>query len=406
MSEETSLDQIVKYIPHASDKIINRIKKEFTNRQKDFTVLSETLGLIARTTKDKNVVNQTIDTLIEFKDNEEIFTNLVHTIKYVAEKSLFDPNIKEILTLIQKYKNKDPELFKFITHQNTIKSKYMNSGSRVRFMLDILNSDTTEQLIEKYDLHDVKQMIDYALRIVEKTEHKTLATDNLTTYNTDKFKEIINNYQCKEQIIYKIHILTSSDKPKEEIQTIIEVLHDHRRDNEKKLDIEFILYTDIMNLSSGYYLEAEAELPNELKPLCEFDKKYPEVRTFLQKNDMNRKLLQKITKTLKQEREYIKTQNEGFALPLLAILSENETYTSKIKELNNNDKLNLSRAWNIAYKNIDESTSENYLTTFYAGLKQTLDEDYENLDKWCDTIIKGFSKIAETGRSLSEVMGR
>ena len=170
MSEETSLDQIVKYIPHASDKIINRIKKEFTNRQKDFTVLSETLGLIARTTKDKNVVNQTIDTLIEFKDNEEIFTNLVHTIKYVAEKSLFDPNIKEILTLIQQYKNKDPELFKFITHQNTIKSKYMNSGSRVRFMLDILNSDTTEQLIEKYDLHDVKQMIDYALRIVEKTE--------------------------------------------------------------------------------------------------------------------------------------------------------------------------------------------------------------------------------------------
>ena len=88
----------------------------------------------------------------------------------------------------------------------------------------------------------------------------------------------------------------------------------------------------------------------------------------------------------------------------------NNQQKEKIKQQKDIILNDLISAYEIARRNTQiveiagRDYKQNYLPEFFAGLKQTLDEDCEHLSYWCDTIIEGFSEVAETGQSLSEVM--
>ncbi|MBT5023212.1 hypothetical protein HOK51_03165 [Candidatus Woesearchaeota archaeon] len=93
------------------------------------------------------------------------------------------------------------------------------------------------------------------------------------------------------------------------------------------------------------------------------------------------------------------------AAPITIIKSNVQgKYRPKIHALTEQEKRKISRAYNIAANNINENTGNDYSKEFYIGLCDTLDEDYEHLIDWCETIIGGLKKVAETGKSLSEVI--
>ncbi|MBT5023210.1 hypothetical protein HOK51_03155 [Candidatus Woesearchaeota archaeon] len=81
-------------------------------------------------------------------------------------------------------------------------------------------------------------------------------------------------------------------------------------------------------------------------------------------------------------------------------------YSNKIKRTTLNQKNKISHAFEIAQRNLNPETGIDFLPEFYAGLRDTLDSDYENIDKWADAIINGLAEVARTGKSLSEVMGK
>jgi hypothetical protein len=104
-----------------------------------------------------------------------------------------------------------------------------------------------------------------------------------------------------------------------------------------------------------------------------------------------------IDEFVKTDHAYLSEQAKEIAAPLTVILSllMNRTgylsHVYKIKLLDEAAQLNLARAWTIAYKN-KKSENEDYLSDFYNGLKEILDNDPENIGKWAETVVKDFRK--------------
>ncbi|MBT5023203.1 hypothetical protein HOK51_03120 [Candidatus Woesearchaeota archaeon] len=122
----------------------------------------------------------------------------------------------------------------------------------------------------------------------------------------------------------------------------------------------------------------------------------------------------KIKKLLEDETEYLLAQKPNELISIVGIISNvDESGQEKLMNLGSHQITKLCTAHDIAWKNIKPGTKDrygsggkNYLPDFLEGLNKTLDEDYENLDKWCDTIIDGLQEVARTGQSLDEVMSR
>ena len=121
-----------------------------------------------------------------------------------------------------------------------------------------------------------------------------------------------------------------------------------------------------------------------------------------------------------EEKEFLKKQKTENLLPFMITIyglncfSETKykkDYAGKIHKLTEKQTDKLCNACEIAYKNKKiitndhgEDVSINYIFDFWNGLEDTLDNDYENIDKWMGAIIDGFNDVARTGRSLSEIM--
>ena len=119
----------------------------------------------------------------------------------------------------------------------------------------------------------------------------------------------------------------------------------------------------------------------------------------------------KFLELIETEAEYLNQKKAEVIYPLAKILFDvNNQQKEKIKQQKDIILNDLISAYEIARRNTQiveiagRDYKQNYLPEFFAGLKQTLDEDCEHLSYWCDTIIEGFSEVAETGQSLSEVM--
>ncbi|MBT5023202.1 hypothetical protein HOK51_03115 [Candidatus Woesearchaeota archaeon] len=114
-----------------------------------------------------------------------------------------------------------------------------------------------------------------------------------------------------------------------------------------------------------------------------------------------------------EQQDWLIEQKTNQLIPLARIVSDTEEkHYEKIKELSDHNKNKLCYAYEIATRNykplnpadIFTRTKENYSKEFFKGLNETLDKDYDNLNKWCKTIIEGLQEVARTGQSLDEVM--
>ncbi|MBT5023201.1 hypothetical protein HOK51_03110 [Candidatus Woesearchaeota archaeon] len=115
----------------------------------------------------------------------------------------------------------------------------------------------------------------------------------------------------------------------------------------------------------------------------------------------------KLNEYLKKDNEWINQQKPEQIIPLMEMNSRLEETEIELKKETSNYTLNkICIAYDIARKNRHPETNETYLEPFYAGLQDTLATDYENIGKWCDTIIDGLKEVARTGQSLDEVMSR
>ncbi|MBT5023214.1 hypothetical protein HOK51_03175 [Candidatus Woesearchaeota archaeon] len=397
----------IKYsVPDMTDDELSRIKTEFESRSILLPQISRSLELIARITKDKYAVNGIIALLVDFRDDSALIRDTLFSIEEITKRTYTNPQTKNYLNFINKYKTTNPNLVNEIIKENLVDwSVGTKSYEIIENNIAIINSKEMETLIENFDDLTAKLIIKSVLRVNKHSKNKELAEKLLSSCITEECKEVMNHYkQHKNEIIEKLYLLGVREYLSDKVNSIIEILNQYKTDPERK-NIAIELVTK-MNSFSGHYLNAEMEFVEQLGAQEFFEEKYFEVRKYLEKNDVKKELLEKMTSAFKEEKEYIKKQKEQNMLPLAVIFGENPEYISKVKKLSDLEKDKLGIAWSIAYQNVDPSTEENYLDAFYSGMRKTLDEDYEHLTDWCETIIDGLAKVAETGQSLDEVMGR
>ncbi len=112
----------------------------------------------------------------------------------------------------------------------------------------------------------------------------------------------------------------------------------------------------------------------------------------------NRARAKDVERTVEKNWEFLGKQPSETAVPLLAIMTIlGEEYYPNVRESDGNCKLHLARAYAIAAKNINEETGKNYLSHFYDGLRQCLDERPDDLGRWAASITSDFSKQGEKG---------
>ena len=105
-----------------------------------------------------------------------------------------------------------------------------------------------------------------------------------------------------------------------------------------------------------------------------------------------------IADTVKKNDGFLRGQKSENVFPLTMILNGLDgEYHDSIRQLDENCKGRLAKAFSIARDNVDDETKENYLPNFYTGLKECLEERPDDLGKWAASICSEFRKQGEQG---------
>ncbi|MBT6518807.1 hypothetical protein HOK51_03105 [Candidatus Woesearchaeota archaeon] len=244
-----------------------------------------------------------------------------------------------------------------------------------KISLTDLSLQKIEKLMSSYETEDTRFYLAYFISDTIDAEKNTKKLNNLiNTYSSDRFRKIIES------------------KP--------ELVRENTR-NISKLAV---------NNPKG--IETYLQIHEKLNLLQTPNQDFKEFMNYLTKEIQQSDTIYKIELLAETEKEYFNSQQSEIRIPLIKILLKiDREQIGKIKKLKEYETKRLCIAYDIAKNNINPNTITkenksgiNYLPEFYAGLQETLDKDYDNLNKWCETIITGLQEVARTGQSLDEVM--
>ena len=284
-------------------------------------------------------------------------------------------NLKSFDTIMKKYQNKPDiqnEIAEFVK-KTTLKKE----DNTIRNGLWYLSNPNFEKELEDLDV---------------------LTTKNIITAFTDKHID----YLIDDDSYLEILKYAKQYKHKEEVFELF-------CDNLNEIRTRMYGQTHITNNAIKRYLKLIKNLDCE-RILQEINDELISFVTKISDCDEQDELTEKAANYLEENPNFLSQHKQEYAFTLLVLISEIEQ-PEKILELTDYQKSQICIAYDIANKNINPDTiqykgdnGKNYLPEFYAGLNETLETDYDNLNKWCETIIDGLKEVALTGQSLSEIM--
>ena len=416
-NEEETKELVELYTSNQIRQIITALHSSSTNSFRNGELTDDTksdffylIKNILLSTKSKKCLDEVLEAASKEIEHPNLLGRVIKLSKDISEKTKDKNCVSEFLTL---FSSKEINAMK----QNENYSKHLNkmcnqlswcykqtkSIEKVKELLGLYLQEDFIKLLKEHE--DRSKITNYPNIIIEAIG----CVVNVTGLETAlKYQELVKKYP--EHTAGLCTFISTEDG------SAINKFLEYEKTNDK----EFIKQLGILNYfverSDHQYLISpyldvittlqekviEGPLKAETTQITCFD-----LFEYMRVNVLNEDKITKLCETMLENITYITQENPETIITQLILFNEVEDeHIGKIKSLYNYQKLKLCIAYDIARKNIDPNTRTNYLPEFYDGLQKTLDEDYEHLTDWCETIIDGLAKVAETGQSLSEVIGR
>lgn len=381
------------------------------------------------------VVNEVLNLMNEYANNSNIFSNIGNYFedkgnsehKKIVVERFKTEKFKQTINLV-----KDPATPAFDSVAISKVIEYtVELGSEEEYLSDELIQILRTYPIEPRYKGQILEAITKASKLmgrnvqtevieeIKTEEIKKLHTDPaakrdkllpLLIKNPTQKEKIYNVFKQEEEMQDKFNYLCAMDamnlhlETEEEMSKALDMLLDKERNTKRIASLIIGVSKDCPSITKKYI-----QLCEKIKADTEF---YVDVALTITQPPFKQD--QKKLDTLITHADYFNQKERSEIIPISKIMISLECeQVEKLKTENKTVMRNLIIAHDIASRNINPETiteelprGRNYLEEFYAGLRDTIDFDYENISKWADTIISGLKEVARTGKSLDEVMGR
>ena len=333
-------------------------KQNFLGGKEIISEIIERTQKILNFCQSKDKVDDFFDLLHEYSKRGRIITDLVTAIDRINRRSVFsEPIYDRVIRLFYHY-SKDP-------NKGLSIAKVLNDFAITNNMM-FCGSETIDLLEHYKDNQGLTFIINKEISKIK----NPIETDNLKRlikrYKSKRFEDLIGSYYTKKHNKHWMFLVSSTIRkiccynPHTDVADKIMDVFEQTRHSK----FRYNFYVPVLN-----HVFKDLKNPVKIKNVCD---------VFI------------------KQKHYLAKQNMDVG-PYLAIVMSgvDEKYHSIVKDLDEYDKLNLTRAYKIV-QNYDDK-EEGALNTFFNTFQTALETRPESVGKWLLRIVKGYKKKIDDG---------